>query len=81
MIVFSVLYISWKIYVYSTSITFNYWTKKYVEHTKWEWYRIKIRRFIKELKFILKGYWEWYGFKHTYPIIICWLIYGGIFIW
>ncbi len=81
MIVFSVLYLGWKIYVYSTSITFNYWTKKYIEHTKWEWYRIKIRRFIKELKFILKGYWDWYGLKHTYPIIICWLIYGGIFIW
>lgn len=81
MIVFSILYICWRIYVYSTSLTFNYWTTNYKEHTKLEWCRIKIRRFIKELKFILKGYWDWYGLKHTYPVIIYWLIYGGIFIW
>jgi len=81
MIVFSILYLGWKIYWYSTSIEFNYWTKKYDEHTKWEWCRIKIRRFIKEFIFILKSYWGWYGLKHIYPIIIAWLIYGGIFIW
>lgn len=81
MIVFSVLYLVWKIYVYSTSIEFNYWTKKYVEHTKWELFWINTWRCIKEWKFIIKGYWGWYKFKHVWPVVIAWLIYGGIFIW
>jgi len=81
MIVFSILYLAWKIYVYSTSIKFNYYKQKHTEHTKWEWFWINFRRRIKEFKFIIKGYWGWYKLKHTYPIIISWLIYGGIFIW
>ena len=81
MIVFSILYLGWKVYVYSTSIEFNYWTKKYVEHTKWEWFWINTHRHIKEWKFIIKSYWGWYKFKHVWPVIIAWLIYGGIFIW
>ena len=81
MIVLSILYLGWKVYVYSTSITFNYWTKKYVEHTKCGWFLINTRRRIKEWKFIIKSYWGWYKFKHVWPIVIAWLIYGGIFIW
>ena len=81
MIVFSVLYLGWEVYVYSTSITFNYWNKKHTEHTKWERFWINTRRRIKEWKYIIKGYWGWYKFKHVWPIIIAWLIYGGIFIW
>ena len=84
MIILSVLYLSWKIYVYSTSITFNYWLKPgetYKEHTKFEWFKINCKRKIKEFKYILKSYWNWYGFKHIWPIIITWLIYGGIFMW
>ena len=84
MIVLSILYLGWKIYVYSTSIEFSYWLKPgetYKEHTKYEWFRINFRRRRKEFKIIVKKYFEWYGFKHVYPIIIAWLIYGGIFIW
>ena len=81
MIVFSFFYICWKIYVYSTSLKFNYWTKNYTEHTKFEWFLINCHRRIKEFKFIIKGYWRWYKLKHIYPIIIFWLIYSGIFIW
>jgi len=81
MIVFSILYLVWKIYVYSTSLEFNYWTKNYTEHTKYEWFWINFRRRIKEWKFIIKGYWGWYKFEHVWPVIIAWLIYGGIFIW
>jgi len=81
MIIFSVLYLGWKVYVYSTSIEFNYWTKEYVEHTKWEWFWINTRRRIKEFKIIIKKYFEWYGFKHVWSVVIAWLIYGGIFIW
>lgn len=80
MIVFSVLYLGWKVYCYSTSIEFSYY-KKQNEHTKWEWFWINTRRRIKEWKFIIKGYWGWYKFKHVWPIVIAWLIYGGIFIW
>lgn len=81
MIVFSVLYLVWKVYVYSTSIEFNYWTKKYVEHTKRELFWINTWRRIKEWKFIIKGYWRWYKLEHVWPVVIAWLIYGGIFIW
>ena len=81
MIALSVLYLAWKVYAYSTSIEFEYYTKKYVEHTKHEWFWINFRRRISEFKFVIKGYWRWYKLKHTYPIIIAWLIYGGIFIW
>ena len=81
MIVFSVLYLGWEVYLYSTSITFNYWNKKHAEHTKLEWFWINTRRRIKEWKFIIKGYWGWYKFKHVWPVVIAWLIYGGIFIW
>ena len=81
MITFSILYIGWKIYVFSTSLHFNYWTKKYVEYSKYKWILINIKRRIKEFKVIIKKYFEWYGFKHFWPIIISWLIYGGIFIW
>lgn len=81
MIVFSILYIVWKIYVYSTSLEFNYYTQKHIDHTKYEWFWINFRRRIKEWKFIIKGYWGWYKFKHVWPVVIGWLIYGGIFIW
>jgi hypothetical protein len=42
---------------------------------------INTSRRIKEWKFIIKGYWGWYKFKHVWPVVIAWLIYGGIFIW
>ena len=82
MILISVLYIIYKIYVYSTSLTFNYWkTKEVQDWDEWKWFKVKCRRRRKELKYILKSYFDWYGFKHFYPVIIAWLIYGGIFIW
>lgn len=80
MIILSILYLGWKIYLYSTSITFNYW-KNQSQFTKSEWRRIKRRRFIKESKYIFKGYWRWYKLDHVWPIVIAWMIYGGIFIW
>ena len=81
MVVLSILYLIWKIYVYSTSIKFNYHTKKHVEHTKWEMLWINSRRRFNEFRFIINKYFEWYGFNHIWPIVIGWLIYGGIFIW
>jgi hypothetical protein len=80
MICLSILYLSYRIYCYSTSIEFSYY-KKQKELTKWEWFWINTKRHIFEWEFIIKGYWRWYKFKHIWPIVIGWLIYGGIFIW
>ena len=81
MIGFSILYLIWKIYLYSRSIEFNYYTDRYIGHPKYEWFWINFRRRTSETKIIIKKYFEWYGFRHFWPIIISWLIYGGFFIW
>lgn len=71
MMVLTILYIVWKIYVYSLSIKFTY----YKDHPN------SIKRKYKEIKITLKKYWEWYGLSHLKLPIIVWLIYGGIFLW
>ena len=71
MIILTILYIVWKIYVYSLSLEFMYY-KKCPSFTK---------RKCREIKIVLKKYWEWYGLSHLKVPLIVWLIYGGIFIW
>lgn len=71
MIILTILYIVWKIYVYSLSIEFMYY-KKRPSFSK---------RKCSEIKIVLKKYWEWYGLNHLKVPLIVWLIYGGIFIW
>ena len=80
MIVFSVLYIGRRIYCYSTSIEFSYY-KKQSNHTKLELFWINIRLKISKWKYIIKSYWRWYKLEHVWPVVIAWLIYGGIFMW
>lgn len=70
MIVFTIAYLAWEIYVYSTSLTFM--CTKPIN---------KYKRKYKEFKYILKSYWEWYGLSHLKIPVVAWLIYGGIFIW
>ena len=70
MIILTVLYVVWKIYVYSLSIEFMC-TKKLSP----------IKQKYNEIKFILKRYWEWYGLRHLIKLVIAWLIYGGVFLW
>ena len=74
MIVFTIAYLAWKIYVYSTSVTFFY-----TKPAKNTWHNCK--RKYRDFKRILTGYWEWYGLFHLKVPVIAWLIYGGIFIW
>lgn len=74
MIVFTIAYLAWKIYVYSTSVTFIY-----TKPAKNTWHKFK-RKYI-DFKRVLTGYWEWYGLSHLKVPVIAWLIYGGIFIW
>ena len=71
MIIFTILYIVWKIYVYSLSLEFMYY-KKCPSFAN---------RKYREIKIVLKKYWEWYGLSHLKAPLIMWLIYGGIFIW
>ena len=71
MIILTILYIVWKIYVYSLSLEFMYYKKRpsFAKHK------------CREIKIVLKNYWEWYGLSHLKVPLIVWLIYGGIFIW
>lgn len=74
MIAWSLLYIVWKIYVYSLSITISYYhpsTGKMCDFIR------KIGR----IKYYVKKYFHWYGTKDLKIIILAWLIYGGFFIW
>ena len=74
MIVWSLFYIIWKIYLYSTSITISYYqpsTGKMCDFKRW------VGRVVR----YVKGYYQWYRFKHFKTIMIAWVIYGGFFIW
>ena len=74
MIVWSLLYIIWKIYMYSTSITISYSqpsTGKMYDFMRWG----------RRVKLYVKDYFLWYGTKHLKTIVLAWLIYGGFFIW
>ena len=74
MIVWSLLYIVWKIYLYSLSITITYSspsTGKMCDFIRWKG---RVKRYVK-------GYFHWYRIKHLNTIILAWVIYGGFFIW
>ena len=74
MIVWSLCYIAWKIYLYSTSITITYnkpSTGKICDFKRWK----------NRIKYYIKGYFKWYGFQHFKTILLAWMIYGGFFIW
>ena len=74
MIVWSLCYIVWKIYLYSTSIKIIYYkpsTGKICDFRRW---KNRIKRYIE-------GYFKWYGFKHIKTILLAWVIYCGFFIW
>jgi len=74
MIVWSLCYISWKIYLYSTSITITYTkpsTGKVCDFKRWK----------SRIKYYIKWYFKWYGFKHFRIILFIWMVYGGFFIW
>lgn len=74
MIVWSLCYIAWKIYLYSTSLEFTYnkpSTGKMCDFKRWK----------NRMKYIFKGYFKWYRIKHFKTILLAWLIYGGFFIW
>ena len=74
MIIWSLLYIIWKIYEYSTSITISYnqpSTGKMCDFIRWT----------KRIKYYVKDYFQWYKIEHLKTIILVWLIYGGFFIW
>ena len=74
MIVWSLCYIVWKIYLYSTSLKFAYTkssTGKMCNFKRWK----------NRMKYILEGYFKWYGFEHFKTVLIAWVIYGGFFIW
>jgi hypothetical protein len=74
MIIWSLLYIIWKIYLYSRSIIISYGkpsTGKMCDFMRW----------IKRIKYYVKDYFQWYGIKHSKTVILVWLIYGGFYIW
>lgn len=74
MIVWSLLYIVWKIYVYSQSITISYSrpsTGKICDFIRWK----------RRVKHYIKEYFYWYRTEHLKTIILAWVIYGGFFIW
>ena len=74
MVIWSLQYIVWKIYVYSRSITISYSQPskgKMCDFMRWE----------RRIKYYVKGYVHWYGTKHLKTIILAWLIYGGFCIW
>lgn len=73
-IIWSLLYIVWKIYLYSKSITISYSkpsTGKMCDFMRWK----------RRIKCYVKGYFHWYGIKHLKIVILVWLIYGGFCIW
>lgn len=74
MIIWSLIYILWKIFLYSTSMTTTY--SKPSTGIKCDFYRWKER-----MTRSVKGYFHWYGTKHLKTILLAWLIYGGFFIW
>ena len=74
MIIWSLLYIIWKIYLYSTSVITTY--RKPSMGIKCDFYRWKGRTARS-----IKGYFHWYGIKHLKTVVLAWLIYGGFFIW
>lgn len=74
MVIWSLQYIVWKIYVYSRSIRITYSrpsTGKMCDLIRWK----------GRLKIYIKGYFHWYGAKHLKIILLAWVIYGGFFIW
>ena len=74
MIIWSLQYIVWKIYVYSRSIRVTYSrpsTGKMCDFIQWK----------GRLKLYIKGYFHLYGTKHLKAILLAWVIYGGFFIW
>ena len=74
MIVWSLYYIVWKIYLYSTSITITYEkpsTGKMCDFLRWK----------KRVKYYVKEYFHWYGMEHLKTIMLAWVIYGGFLIW
>ena len=74
MIALSLLYIVWKIYVYSCSITVSYSkpsTGKMCDFMRWT----------GRIKYYVKNYFHWYKGEHLKTIILAWVIYGGFFIW
>lgn len=74
MIVWSLLYIVWKIYLYSTSIEVTYSKPsagKICDFKRWK----------NRVRYYIEGYFKWYKFKHFKIILIVWMIYGGFFIW
>lgn len=74
MIVWSLCYTYLKIYLYSTSITIEYYkpsTGKVCDFKRWK----------NRIKYYIKSYIKEYGFKHFKTVLLAWLIYGGIFIW
>lgn len=74
MIVWSLCYIVWKIYRFSTSIT--------IEYSKPSTGKVNdLKRWKNRIKYYIKGYFKWYGLKHFITILLAWLIYGGVFIW
>lgn len=74
MIVWSLCYIVWKIYLYSTSIEITY---RKLSASKLD----DFKGWIKRVKYYIKDYFKWYGFEHFKTIILAWIIYGGYFIW
>lgn len=74
MIVWSLCYIAWKIYAYSTSMTITYSkpsTGRMCDFMRWK----------NRVKSYIEGYFGWYRLKHFKTILIAWLIYGGVFMW
>lgn len=76
MVILTILYFVWKIYVYSLSLTFEYYNSDSNPS-----FAKRVKRKYKEIKITLKKYWEWYGLRHIRTPLIIWLIYGGIYIW
>ena len=74
MIIGSVLYIMYKIWIYSLSITTTYYhaPKNRI---------VVFKRWLRRVKRSIAGYFKWYTYKDFVPIVIAWLIYGGIFLW
>ena len=74
MIISSMSYMILEIYCYSTSITITYSkpsTGKVCDFRRWK----------NRIKYYIKGYFKWYGFKHFKTVLLAWVIYGGFFIW
>lgn len=74
MIIGSVLYIMYKIWIYSLSISTTYLSPPRNRI-------VVFKRWLTRVKRSITGYFEWYTYKDFVPIVITWLIYGGVFLW